>query len=114
MGKNHKTKVPKKKINYAVYFKNNWQLYVINLAGNHLLYCIQLHAFIWNPDCHLRISRRCLEFQEVNGLALSILRISSMLIILRDCFANTLLIECVQPALELSSTDYFGNSVKPD
>ena len=23
-------------------------------------------------------------------------------------------IECVQPALELSSTDYFGNSAKPD
>ena len=51
MGKNHKTKVPKKKINYAVYFKNNWQLYVLILLSNHLLYCIQLHAIIWNPDC---------------------------------------------------------------
>lgn len=33
MGKNHKTKVPKKKINYAVYFKNNWQLYVLILPA---------------------------------------------------------------------------------
>ena len=49
MGKNPKTKVPKKKINYAVYFKNNWQLYV--LTGSPLLFGFQLFAIIWNPDC---------------------------------------------------------------
>ena len=33
MGKNPKTKVPKKKINYAVYFKNTWQMYVLILPA---------------------------------------------------------------------------------
>lgn len=84
MGKNPKTKVPKKKINYAVYFKNNWQLYVLILPA--IIYFIVFNYMpLYGIKLHLRISRRCLEFQEVNGLALSILRISFMLIILRDC-----------------------------
>ena len=84
MGKNPKTKVPKKKINYAVYFKNNWQLYVLILPA--IIYFI---VFNYMPLYGIQIAfkdfKAVLEFQEVNGLALNILSDSSQARILAVC-----------------------------
>lgn len=62
MGKNHKTKVPKKKINYAVYFKNNWQLYVLILPA--IIYFI---VFNYMPLYGIQIAFK--DFKAVFGIA---------------------------------------------
>ena len=62
MGKNHKTKVPKKKINYAVYFKNNWQLYVLILPA--IIYFI---VFNYMPLYGIQIALK--DFKSVFGIS---------------------------------------------
>lgn len=62
MGKNHKTKVPKKKINYAVYFKNNWQLYVLILPA--IIYFI---VFNYMPLYGIQIAFK--DFKAVFGIS---------------------------------------------
>ncbi len=62
MGKNQKTKVPKKKINYAVYFKNNWQLYVLILPA--IIYFI---VFNYMPLYGIQIAFK--DFKAVFGIA---------------------------------------------
>ena len=62
MGKNHKTKVPKKKINYAVYFKNNWQLYVLILSA--IIYFI---VFNYMPLYGIQIAFK--DFKAVFGIS---------------------------------------------
>lgn len=61
MGKNPKTKVPKKKINYAVYFKNNWQLYVLILPA--IIYFI---VFNYMPLYGIQIAFK--DFKAVFGI----------------------------------------------
>lgn len=62
MGNNHKTKVPKKKINYAVYFKNNWQLYVLILPA--IIYFI---VFNYMPLYGIQIAFK--DFKAVFGIS---------------------------------------------
>lgn len=62
MGKNPKTKVPKKKINYAVYFKNNWQLYVLILPA--IIYFI---VFNYMPLYGIQIAFK--DFKAVFGIS---------------------------------------------
>lgn len=62
MGKNSKTKVPKKKINYAVYFKNNWQLYVLILPA--IIYFI---VFNYMPLYGIQIAFK--DFKAVFGIS---------------------------------------------
>lgn len=62
MGKKHKTKVPKKKINYAVYFKNNWQLYVLILPA--IIYFI---VFNYMPLYGIQIAFK--DFKAVFGIS---------------------------------------------
>ena len=62
MGKNQKTKVPKKKINYAVYFKNNWQLYVLILPA--IIYFI---VFNYMPLYGIQIAFK--DFKAVFGIS---------------------------------------------
>ena len=62
MGKNPKTKVPKKKINYAVYFKNNWQLYVLILPA--IIYFI---VFNYMPLYGIQIVFK--DFKAVFGIS---------------------------------------------
>ena len=62
MGKNPKTKVPKKKINYAVYFKNNWQLYVLILPA--IIYFI---VFNYMPLYGIHIAFK--DFKAVFGIS---------------------------------------------
>lgn len=62
MGRNHKTKVPKKKINYAVYFKNNWQLYVLILPA--IIYFI---VFNYMPLYGIQIAFK--DFKAVFGIS---------------------------------------------
>ena len=62
MGKNHKTKVPKKKINYTVYFKNNWQLYVLILPA--IIYFI---VFNYMPLYGIQIAFK--DFKAVFGIS---------------------------------------------
>lgn len=62
MGKNSKTKVPKKKINYAVYFKNNWQLYVLILPA--IIYFI---VFNYVPLYGIQIAFK--DFKAVFGIS---------------------------------------------
>ena len=62
MGKNHKTKVPKKKINYAVYFKNNWQLQVLILPA--IIYFI---VFNYMPLYGIQIAFK--DFKAVFGIS---------------------------------------------
>lgn len=62
MGKNPKTKVPKKKINYAVYFKNNWQLYVLILPV--IIYFI---VFNYMPLYGIQIAFK--DFKAVFGIS---------------------------------------------
>ncbi|OAD88825.1 ABC transporter, permease protein [Clostridiales bacterium KLE1615] len=62
MGKNPKTKVPKKKINYAVYFKNNWQLYVLILPA--IIYFI---VFNYMPLYGIQITFK--DFKAVFGIS---------------------------------------------
>ena len=61
MGKNPKTKVPKKKINYAVYFKNNWQLYVLILPA--IIYFI---VFNYMPLYGIQIAFK--DFRNTLGI----------------------------------------------
>ena len=102
MGKNPKTKVPKKKINYAVYFKNNWQLYVLILPA--IIYFI---VFNYMPLYGIQIAFK--DFKAVFGISGS-----KWVGFKQETACKHIIVECVQPALELSGTDYFGNSVKPD
>ncbi len=60
--KNQKTNVPKKKINYAVYFKNNWQLYVLILPA--IIYFI---VFNYMPLYGIQIAFK--DFKAVFGIA---------------------------------------------
>ena len=62
MGKNPKTTVPKKKINYAVYFKNNWQLYVLILPA--IIYFI---VFNYMPLYGIQIAFK--DFKAVFGIS---------------------------------------------
>lgn len=62
MGRNPKTKVPKKKINYAVYFKNNWQLYVLILPA--IIYFI---VFNYMPLYGIQIAFK--DFKAVFGIS---------------------------------------------
>ena len=62
MGKNPKTKVPKKKINYAVYFKNDWQLYVLILPA--IIYFI---VFNYMPLYGIQIAFK--DFKAVFGIS---------------------------------------------
>ena len=62
MGKNPKTKVPKKKINYAVYFKNNGQLYVLILPA--IIYFI---VFNYMPLYGIQIAFK--DFKAVFGIS---------------------------------------------
>lgn len=62
MGKNSKTKIPKKKINYAVYFKNNWQLYVLILPA--IIYFI---VFNYMPLYGIQIAFK--DFKAVFGIS---------------------------------------------
>ena len=62
MGKNPKTKVPKKKINYAVYFKNNWQLFVLILPA--IIYFI---VFNYMPLYGIQIAFK--DFKAVFGIS---------------------------------------------
>lgn len=62
MGKNPKTKVPKKKINYAVYFKNNWQLYVLILPA--IIYFV---VFNYMPLYGIQIAFK--DFKAVFGIS---------------------------------------------
>ncbi len=62
MGKNKKTKVPRKKINYAVYFKNNWQLYVLILPA--IIYFV---VFNYMPLYGIQIAFK--DFKAVFGIA---------------------------------------------
>ena len=62
MGKNPKTKVPKKNINYAVYFKNNWQLYVLILPA--IIYFI---VFNYMPLYGIQIAFK--DFKAVFGIS---------------------------------------------
>ena len=62
MGKNPKTKVPKKKLNYAVYFKNNWQLYVLILPA--IIYFI---VFNYMPLYGIQIAFK--DFKAVFGIS---------------------------------------------
>ena len=62
MGKNPKTKVPKKKINYAVYLKNNWQLYVLILPA--IIYFI---VFNYMPLYGIQIAFK--DFKAVFGIS---------------------------------------------
>ena len=62
MGKNPKTNVPKKKINYAVYFKNNWQLYVLILPA--IIYFI---VFNYMPLYGIQIAFK--DFKAVFGIS---------------------------------------------
>ena len=62
MGKNPKTKVPKKKINYAVYFKNNWQWYVLILPA--IIYFI---VFNYMPLYGIQIAFK--DFKAVFGIS---------------------------------------------
>ena len=109
MGKNPKTKVPKKKINYAVYFKNNWQLYVLILPA--IIYFI---VFNYMPLYGIQIAFK--DFKAVFGISgskwVGFKHFENFFhaYYFKRLLANTLL----QPALELPGTDYFGNSVKPD
>ena len=60
--KNQKTNVPKKKINYAVYFKNNWQLYVLILPA--IIYFI---VFNYMPLYGIQIAFK--DFKAVFGIS---------------------------------------------
>lgn len=60
--KNQKTNIPKKKINYAVYFKNNWQLYVLILPA--IIYFI---VFNYMPLYGIQIAFK--DFKAVFGIA---------------------------------------------
>ncbi len=60
--KNQKTNVPKKKINYAVYLKNNWQLYVLILPA--IIYFI---VFNYMPLYGIQIAFK--DFKAVFGIA---------------------------------------------
>lgn len=60
--KNQKTKVPKKKINYAVYLKNNWQLYVLILPA--IIYFV---VFNYMPLYGIQIAFK--DFKAVFGIA---------------------------------------------
>lgn len=60
--KNQKINVPKKKINYAVYFKNNWQLYVLILPA--IIYFI---VFNYMPLYGIQIAFK--DFKAVFGIA---------------------------------------------
>ena len=64
MGRNPKTKVPKKKINYnyAVYFKNNWHLYVLILPA--IIYFI---VFNYMPLYGIQIAFK--DFKAVFGIS---------------------------------------------
>lgn len=62
MGKNKKTKVPRKKINYAVYLKNNWQLYVLILPA--IIYFV---VFNYMPLYGIQIAFK--DFKAVFGIA---------------------------------------------
>ncbi len=62
MGKNKKTNIPKKKINYAVYFKNNWQLYVLILPA--IIYFV---VFNYMPLYGIQIAFK--DFKAVFGIA---------------------------------------------
>ncbi len=60
--KNQKTNVPKKKINYAVYFKNNWQLYVLILPA--IIYFV---VFNYMPLYGIQIAFK--DFKAVFGIS---------------------------------------------
>ncbi len=60
--KNQKTNVPKKKINYAVYLKNNWQLYVLILPA--IIYFV---VFNYMPLYGIQIAFK--DFKAVFGIA---------------------------------------------
>lgn len=60
--KNQKINVPKKKINYAVYFKNNWQLYVLILPA--IIYFI---VFNYMPLYGIQIAFK--DFKAVFGIS---------------------------------------------
>ena len=60
--KNQKISVPKKKINYAVYFKNNWQLYVLILPA--IIYFV---VFNYMPLYGIQIAFK--DFKAVFGIA---------------------------------------------
>ncbi len=60
--KNQKTNVPKKKINYAVYLKNNWQLYVLILPA--IIYFV---VFNYMPLYGIQIAFK--DFKAVFGIS---------------------------------------------